>query len=370
MPTVIGLAGSYGGLNTGDEAILTVAVRQLRDAIPDVEIVVFSRAPEHTLTHHDVNQVVAGREVCRDELREALRRLDLLLLGGGGILYDREAESYLHVVRTAQRLGVPTATYAIGAGPLERPADREAVADVLNRMELITVRENTARHLLEEIGVEQDIVVTADPAFLLEPGFFSLEMLEREGLDCGRRLVGLSVRERGGAAADVDDRDFHALLATAADFIVERFDAQAVFVPMERQDIGEGHRVIGAMARPEFATVLKGSYAPGQMRALVSRFHMAVGMRLHFLIFAASAGVPLAPLPYASKVRSLLAAIGQPADLAAATYPGTMMAAIDRLWDLRDEQVAAVESRLPGLREAAARTTTLVAELLHPHATV
>jgi polysaccharide pyruvyl transferase WcaK-like protein len=56
MPT-IGISGSYGGLNLGDEAILTCAVEELRAAMPDVTIVVFSRHRAHTEAHHAVNRV-------------------------------------------------------------------------------------------------------------------------------------------------------------------------------------------------------------------------------------------------------------------------------------------------------------------------
>jgi polysaccharide pyruvyl transferase WcaK-like protein len=296
---------------------------------------------------------------------DALSGLSLLLLGGGGLLYDSEANTYLHIVRTAQRLGVPTATYAIGAGPLERTAERLAVSEALNVMDLITVRDPTARRLLEELGVEGDIVVTADPALLLEPAELPVEALAREQLEAGRRLVALSVRESGGAAAETADREFHALLATAADFIVQRYDAQTVFVPMERQDVREAHRVISHMARPESATILSGTYTPGELRTIMASFHMAVGMRLHFLIFAASAGVPIAPLPYASKVGAFLTAIGlEEPDAVAATNPGTLLAGIDRLWDLREEQLSRVAERLPGLREAAASTATMAADLV------
>jgi polysaccharide pyruvyl transferase CsaB len=365
MPVTIGVAGSYGGLNIGDEAILTVIVRELRHRIPGVRLVVFSRDARHTAEHHDVEDVLDARTSSRQDLTEALSGLSLLLLGGGGLLYDTEATSYLHVVRAAQRVGVPTATYAIGAGPLQRSADRAAVAESLNLMDLVTVREPTAARLLEEIGVEGDIVVTADPALLLEPAELPVETLQRERLEVGRRLVGLSVRESGAAAAETADREFHALLATAADFIVQRFDAQTVFVPMEHQDIREAHAVISHMARPESATVLTGTYTPGQMRALMNSFHMAVGMRLHFLIFAAAAGVPIAPLPYASKVGSFLNAIGlQEPDVSAGTNAGTLLAGIDRLWDLREEQLSRVAERLPALREAAASTAALTAELV------
>ena len=43
----IGITGSYGGLNLGDEAILHSIITQLRRDLP-VEITVFSRDPEDT----------------------------------------------------------------------------------------------------------------------------------------------------------------------------------------------------------------------------------------------------------------------------------------------------------------------------------
>jgi polysaccharide pyruvyl transferase CsaB len=367
----IGLAGSYGGLNAGDEAILTVAVRELRATVPRARIIVFSRDAAHTAEHHDVEHVVAARTASREEMLAEVQQLDLLLLGGGGILYDHEVESYLHVARIARRAGVPTATYAIGAGPLQRPDDRQAVAEALNAMDLVTVREASARRLLEEIGVEDGISVTADPALLLEPDALPRTALDEEGLRSDRRLVALSVRERGGASAAALDGDFHALLATAADFIVHRFDADVVFVPMERQDIREAHLVIGRMEASERALVLRRTYSPGQLRGLMAHFHMAVGMRLHFLLFAACAGVPMAPLPYASKVSSFLESVGMaPSDLSDGTLPGPLLARIDRLWDTREEQLRIVAERLPALQESARDTARLVAGLLDGHAAV
>ena len=242
----------------------------------------------------------------REELDAEIERMDLMLLGGGGILYDHEAESYLRLVRFAQDAGVTTATYAVGAGPLERPADRAAVAAALNEMRLVTVREKAAKRLLEECGVEREICVTADPALLLEAEPFTPQMLEREGLPGGRRLIGMSVREAGSAMAELEAGEYHALLANAADFMADRFDAHVVFVPLERKDIRESHRVIGRMATPEDASVLRRSYGPRELRGLMEHLDMAVGMRLHFLLFAVTAGVPVAALPYATKVRDFL----------------------------------------------------------------
>lgn len=369
MATVVGLAGSYGGLNAGDEAILTVALAQLREAVAGVEIVVFSRDCEHTRRHHDADRVVAAREAVREDLLHEIERMDLLLLGGGGILYDREAESYLRLVRLAQDAGVATATYAVGAGPLERPAERASVAETLNRMQLVTVREKAAQRLLEQSGVQRDITVTADPALLLEPEPFTQRMLEREGLTEGQRLIGMSVREAGRAMSEMQAGEYHALLANAADFMADRFDAQILFVPLEDKDIREAHRVIGRMASPERGWVLRRSYGPRELRGLMERLEMAVGMRLHFLLFAATAGIPVAALPYATKVRDFLDSLEVLSpEPERSGHAGALLAHVDRLWDRRDEQIEHLRERLPRLQEAARENVRLIVDLLERRA--
>jgi polysaccharide pyruvyl transferase CsaB len=362
---VIGISGSYGGLNVGDEAILTSILAELRRVAPGVELVVFSRDLGHTQRHHDVDRTVNGRDVLKADIGAEVDRLDLLLLGGGGILYDREAGSYLQVAEIAQRRGIPTATYAIGGGPLMRTVERQAVADVVERMQLVTVREMSAKRLFEQIGVEQDVVVTADPALLLEPEPFTEAMLAREGVIKERALVGMSVREPGGATAEIGHAAYHALLANAADYIVARFDADVLFVPMERQDIREAHRVMADMGLADRASVLKGAYSPGQVLGLMQHLELAVGMRLHFLIFAANAGVPPVALPYASKVVSFLERLGLPTpQMIHREHVGALLASIDRLWDERHRQRELLCERIPPMRVEAARTAALVADLL------
>jgi polysaccharide pyruvyl transferase CsaB len=360
----IGICGSYGGLNVGDEAILTVALNQLRRTVPGVELTVFTRDCEHTEEHHDVERCIDARSALRDELAAEIERLDLLLLGGGGILYDREAEHYLHLPRIAQAMGVPTATYAIGAGPLERRGERSAVADVLNGMARITVRDVRDRRLLEQIGVDQEVIVTADPALLLEstPGSTALD---DAGIRSGRRLVGMSVREPGGAAAEVQDGVYHSLLAHAGDYAAERFDADIVFIPMERRDVKEAHRVIAEMGLPDRASVLRASLAPRQMLDVIGQLDMAIGMRLHFVIFAAVSGLPVLALPYAPKVTSFLDRLGLPTPrMVEREHAGVLLAAIDRMWDLRRERARQMPAAIAAMQHEARRTPHLVAELL------
>src|SRR5436190_9958512 len=126
----IGITGSYGGLNLGDEAILQSIITQLRKDLP-VEITVFSRDAEDTKRRHGVERAVSVRKLSRAEVTPEVERLDLLIFGGGGILYDAEAKIYLRELQIARELGVPAMLYAIGAGPLQDPTVQAAVREAL-----------------------------------------------------------------------------------------------------------------------------------------------------------------------------------------------------------------------------------------------
>ena len=364
----IGITGSYGGLNLGDEAILHSMVAQLRRDLP-CEITVFSRDPDDTKRRHGVDRVVPVRKLSRVEVQPEVERLDILLFGGGGILFDAEARLYLREVLVAREKGVPVRVYAVGAGPLNDPVAQAAVRDALDSVELITVRERSAEQALEAAGVRKDIIVTADPALLLKPEPLPRGVLKREGLEGRRRVIGMSVREPGVAAPDLDPDVYHALLANAADYMADRFDADIVFVPMERSvlDTQHSHAVIAKMLRAQRATVLKGEYTSAQLLSLMGRFSFAVGMRLHFLIFAALQKVPFVALPYAGKVSGLLEDLKVPTPPLNLVNAGRLIAHLDQSWDRRRSMKALLARTVPPLQARAQETQKMLLGLLEEH---
>jgi hypothetical protein len=194
---------------------------------PSARIVLFTRDAEHSECHHGVAETITWEGASRGSIISAVAELDLLILGGGGGLYDREARRYLQLVEAAQERGIGTFGFAVGAGPLQDPEDREIVRTTLNRMTDLVVRDQESKLVLEDVGVDREITVTADPALLLPREEFTQDMLVREGVPTGVRLVAMSVREPGRAAEHLEPAGLGAAVGAAAAgadvILVERY---------------------------------------------------------------------------------------------------------------------------------------------------
>jgi polysaccharide pyruvyl transferase CsaB len=362
----IGITGSYGGNNMGDEAILQSIVMQINESL-DADIVVFSRDPEDTMRRHNIQLALPVRKMSRKESAGEIEKLDLLIVGGGGILYDHEVKTYLREALLAHEKSIPVMIYAVGAGPLRDPQSKALVKEILGSAAVITVRDKPSMQTLEEIGVNKDIIVTADPAFLMKSEEVKIDFLHQEGIRKERKLVGMSVREPGKAAPDIKEEHYQDVLANAADYIIDRYNAHIIFVPMERKtafDLHQSHAVITRMLWPQYASILEGEYSPGQIMSIMKNFDFVVGMRLHFLIFAALQQVPFVPLPYSSKVLGFLQELQFDTPPLENITPGRLISYIDKAWDQKADILKRIEDGLPSLQKRSRQNNTLMMELL------
>ncbi|MDG5815492.1 polysaccharide pyruvyl transferase family protein [Chitinispirillales bacterium ANBcel5] len=361
----IGITGSYGGLNLGDEAILQCIISQIRSSIK-AHITVFSKDPADTLKRHKVEKALAVRKLTREEASKEVERLDLLIFGGGGILYDADARTYLREPILAIEKKIPFMVYAISAGPLYDSSIQGTIKECLECADVITVRDHHSKRILQDIGIRKAIEVTADPALLLEKQSVNKETLKLDGIHPGKRLVGISVREPGVAAPDINETIYHDMLANTADYIIDRFNANVVFIPMERKvlDLQHSHAVISLMLRPQQATVLQKDYTAGQLLTIFSHFSFAVGMRLHFLIFAALNQIPLVGLPYSPKVNSFLEELHLEMPPIHLVNAGRLISHIDHAWDNKSSVAQRINRFLPALKKRAQYNNSIVVELL------
>jgi polysaccharide pyruvyl transferase WcaK-like protein len=99
----------------------------------------------------------------------------------------------------SELLGKRTVVWATGFGPLRGRVARWLSVRALNGVDLITVREEESRDLLQRMRVTAPMFLTADPAFLLQaaPRWEVKEILKKEGIDQLRKpIIGVTPSTR------------------------------------------------------------------------------------------------------------------------------------------------------------------------------
>lgn len=361
MPRVV-ISGYYGFHNSGDEAMLHAMLQALKAAVPGLEATVLSRDPAYTSRQFGV------RSVMRDNLGQvwrALKEADLLISGGGGLLQDvtgpKSVIYYLSVVAMAKLLGRPVFFYAQGFGPVNTALGKKLVRLVANRVNAITVRDPDSREELAALGVTRPpIEVTADPVLGLDPARVDIargrEMLSKLGLSSDP-VVGISVRPWKNA------RNYLAVLARAADDLTAA-GWQVLLVPMHYHvDLGCCREVVARMSGPAF--ILEENVDYLDIMSLTANLDLAIGMRLHFLIFSSLFGVPIIGIPYDPKVNRFLQSVGLPPGLDAEQLEYRELSA--RLAQVLKDRVklgSRLRERVAPLQKEALKNAELVAELL------
>ncbi len=305
------ICGAYGLGNAGDEAILKAILIEVRAIAPDDPITVLSRSPKETQARHGVKAVhmfdLAG-------MLSAMGRARLYLNGGGSLIQDvtsrRSLMYYLFTLSAARRLGCKVMMYGCGIGPVNSPDGRKRAARVIDRcVDAITLRDRDSLDTLRDLEVTRpEIVLAADPALTLpaSPPETAAAILTAAGLDPERqRYLGITVRPWQGFEEKAP------AFAAAADFAWDELGLTTVFIPIvEDTDTAAARAVASHIRRAPYA-ILPSCQRAEDTIALFARMDVALSMRLHALIFAASHGVPLVGAVYDPKVSAFLDELGQ-----------------------------------------------------------
>ena len=301
--TKIVISGYYGFGNAGDEAMLTAILESLYNEQPNLDITVISGNPAKTGRTHGVKAVP---RLHFPLIWHTLRQCDLLISGGGSLLQDvtskRSLYYYLSIMKMAQWIGKKVFLYAQGIGPLTRTHARSTVADVLNRCDYITVRDQKSADLLQELGVTQvPVRVTADAVLAMHPvdRGISEALLAKYGIGGIAPKVGIYVRNWKG------DGLYKQVVAQAADRLIREEGCKVIFVPMQVPDDVMAARNIQSYMH-ESACVLTDEYTTAEMMSIAGNMDVVLGVRLHALVFAALMHVPLVGISYDPKVDSFL----------------------------------------------------------------
>lgn len=304
------ICGYHGFANSGDEALLKAMIDILRKKNPDISVTVLSVHPESTKKLYNVESVYRYNIF---KIYRLFKKSDLFIFGGGSLLQDvtskRSLYYYLTIINLALMTGIKVMLYGNGIGPLNSIKSRTATAKCLNKVDLITLRDDLSDKLLAEIGVNRPpIHITADPAFTLEYNSFpkNIRILSEAGLSQDAEYAVIAIREWKSSVPD-----FTEIIAAYCDRLYAEHGITPLFIPMQyKEDESIALEVISKMKEQGF--ILNRLLDVDEIFSVIASSKIVIGMRLHTLIYATTLGVPAIALSYDPKVTAFMQSLHQP----------------------------------------------------------
>jgi polysaccharide pyruvyl transferase CsaB len=289
------LCGYYGKGNGGDEALLASLLQMLPD---EVTPIVLSGNPVETNRRYGV--------AVRDRMNafqviETLRTADALIWGGGSLIQDTTSLAspfyYAGLMGLAQQMGLKTVAWAQGIGPLKREITRKISQPCFARCTGVSVRDKGSATLLADWQIP--FTLAPDPVWALENSPVS-------GLwDLPAPRVAVCLRSH----PTLTPARLSILTQALIDF-QKATRTLILLLPFQAsQDLAIAQSLHEALPKRSRILSLED---PRKLKGVFRGVEMAIGMRYHSLIMAASEECRCFALSYDPKVSQLMDELEMP----------------------------------------------------------
>ncbi len=332
--------------NIGDRALLSSIINTIKDSGRDVKIIVFSSDPDVVLREFRVCGVKYRPFNLKNILSE-LWRCDVFVFAGGEVVVDRGSALYtpfmLHAAFLVKLLKKKIMGYGIGIGEQHEISQ---LGKILTRMifsnTIVSVRDIKSKESLLAMCKPKNLQCTADPVVNLEPvseeeiesylatigvvknGMPLVAVVPRQLLmplnkfsDRVCNIIPIKLREKMKLTPENFDGKIAAFqqnIANIGDYLVDKYNAEILFVPMfsgflSYNDDVMCKDIIKKMKWGIKAKVVDNNLTAGAYKALFGSMDLVIGFPLHSIIFSTSMGVPVISFSYESKVERYMKAL-------------------------------------------------------------
>jgi polysaccharide pyruvyl transferase CsaB len=282
------LCGYYGMGNGGDEALLASALQMLPESVHPV---VLSGNLDAT---RDRYRVETCNRKAAFSLMKVLRESDWFVWGGGSLIQDATSALsplyYAGLMGLAQRMGLKTIAWAQGIGPLERNFTLGIAQQAFAGCNAVSVRDRASAALLSQWNIP--FVLAPDPVWALEsqhvPGLWELSAPR----------VAVTLRSHPKLTQSRLDTLTRALI----DF-QKATQTCILFIPFQsNRDLAISEQIQPQLPGESRVLVLED---PRQLKGVFRGVEMAIGMRYHSLVMAASQECRCFAISYDPKIAQL-----------------------------------------------------------------
>jgi len=331
---LIGIGGVY---NYGCEAIVRGTEKILHREYPNAQIVYASRRPsddqrrlagsEVRIIERKRNNRYSVKNICRKMLSLGGIRWDIAsdslallknvdaVISIGGDIYTLNASggyslSFAKFGDAVRRRGIPYVLWGASVGPFtQNPKAEKAFSKHLKGLSLITARENATIEYLRSIGVRENVVPCADPAYVVGSEITANGTTRKDKFTIGVNLSPLSIRHTG----DVEEEAIPAQAKTI-EGLVKTFDAHIILIPHvvsnfnEKDDDFRYLYKISQTIAPEYqdsVTLIENDPGFVGIKKVLVKCNLVIAARMHCAINALSAQVPTILAAYSSKASGM-----------------------------------------------------------------
>ena len=320
----IGIIGNYGHDNNGDEAILQGILTQLTEElnINPADIIIFSNTPDNTKNRYGLQAVkllhkrgslLKSMAATISQNRKIISGLDLLIIGGGGLLmdmYKRDAPLYTSHAVLGRMLGCKVIIYGVGAGPITTKLGSFLIKKMVSSAESVSVRDVKSKELLGSIGVTKSVKVIADPAFQL--GKHVLKEPSADVKRIGVTAVPYFSKDYWPSSDEDIYRNYVNGMAANLDYLMATHGVNITFFSTKYpQDVRVTEDIFESMQEKSHVEILKENLHPSALVSICNKQDIIIGTRLHSLILAVAAKTPIIGIGYHQKVQDFLKKISR-----------------------------------------------------------
>ena len=343
--------------NRGDAAILEGVVASLKEYFSNPKIIVLTKYPNSARFINDVHAIdqvmfpfrwiylkknilgiytliaalfrkwgvlLPGMKTINKKLSlEPYINADLIVCTGGSFLNDfyvPENLGRLWGIYYAKLLGKPVVLYAQSIGPLNKSVYRPLFRYVLNKVDLITLRDRKSLKILKSAGINKPpIHVTADAAFTMTTTTSKpLQLLRCENIpkvDKSCLNISISIREWSYLVKSNGHKNYIDTIAALADWLIEEKNAKIYFLSTctgfdeyNHDDRTVAHEIINLMkySKKNNPVILCGEYIPQELSLIYGHMDLHIGTRMHSNILAMLAKTPVVAIQYEFKTTGLM----------------------------------------------------------------
>jgi len=392
---LIGIGGVY---NYGCEAIVRGTEAIVRSEYPDANIVYASRRVADDLKRLEGSKVqviergsprrYSAKNICRKLLSLAgirwtpmveplglLKGIDAVFSIGGDIYTLSPTAGYSMSFPkfgdAAQKRGVPYVLWGASVGPFTENLKAErAFRKHLKGLSLITAREAETINYLQSLGISNNVVPCADPAYVVAPE------IKADGIRQGIFTIGINLSPLSMRYTDITEEKAIYAQARTIEGLIKAFDARIVLIPHVVCDFNEGdddlrylRKIQQAITSEYQETVTLLESDPGFVgtKKELIKCDLVIAARMHCAINALAAHVPTIFVAYSHKAVGMCEYVYGNRDWVIPLnefVPDSVLDKVGELISQKEEMSAYLAKCIPEIQEAVCSSVKALKEML------